>query len=73
MASDHGNHREQGVRTLPETASTTPRNDALREANRLGSDTYLVDQDMEDIDQRQGEDGLDGRPSPMANADNPER
>jgi hypothetical protein len=48
--------------------------DAVREANRLGgTDTYLVDADMEDIDQRQGEDGEDGRPSPMANADNPER
>ncbi len=48
--------------------------DAVREAARLGgTDTYLVDADMEDIDQRQGQDGEDGRPSPMANADNPER
>ncbi|MDH4440053.1 MAG: hypothetical protein QE284_06670 [Rhizobium sp.] len=48
--------------------------DAVREAKRLGgTDTYLVDADMEDIDQRQGEDGEDGRPSPLANADNPER
>ncbi len=48
--------------------------DAVREANRLGgTDTYLVDSDMEDLDQRLGEDGEDGRPSPMANADNPER
>ncbi len=48
--------------------------DAVREAARLGTtDAYLVDQDMEDIEQRQGEDGPDGRPSPLANADNPER
>lgn len=48
--------------------------DALREAGRLGTtDAYLVEQDMEDSDERQGEDGPDGRPSPLANADNPER
>ncbi len=73
MTSDHENHREEGVRKLPETTGTRPRNDALREANRLGSDTYLVDQDMEDSDQREGQDGPDGRPSPLANADNPQR
>ena len=51
MKSDHENHREEGVRKLPETAGTTPRNDGLRE----------------------GQDGPDGRPSPLANADNPQR
>lgn len=51
-----------------------PHHDAVREASRLGaSDNYLVDQDMEDLDQREGQDGPDGRPSPLANADNPER
>ncbi|MBC2775376.1 hypothetical protein H6M51_21165 [Rhizobium sp. AQ_MP] len=48
--------------------------DAIREASRLGTpDAYLVDQDMEDLEERQGEEGPDGRPSPLANADNPER
>jgi hypothetical protein len=52
----------------------TTRHDAVREATRLGAtDAYLVDQDMEDIDQREDQDGPDGRPSPLANADNPER
>lgn len=50
------------------------RHEAITEASRLGgTDTYLVDADMQDIDQRQGKDGDDGRPSPMANADTPER
>lgn len=48
--------------------------DALREAARLGTiDTFLVKSDLEDIDQREGTDGDDGRPSPLANADNPEK
>ncbi|MDO1582097.1 hypothetical protein [Rhizobium oryzicola] len=48
--------------------------DAVKEAARLGGgDTYLVESDLEDLDQRQDTDGEDGRPSPMANADNPER
>jgi hypothetical protein len=48
--------------------------DALREAARLGTiDTFLVKSDLEDIDQREGQDGEDGRPSPLANADNPEK
>lgn len=47
---------------------------AMQEASRLGGgDTYLVESDLEDMDERLGEDGADGRPSPMANADNPER
>lgn len=48
--------------------------DAVREASRLGGgDTYIVDADLEDKDQRQDQDQPDGRPSPMANADNPAR
>jgi hypothetical protein len=48
--------------------------DAVKEASRLGGgDTYLVKSDLEDIDQRTDTDQPDGRPSPMANADNPER
>jgi len=73
MTSDSENHREEGVRKLAEPAGAAIRPDARREANRLGSDTYLVDQDMEDSDHREGQDGPDGRPSPLANADNPER
>ncbi|WP_377296551.1 hypothetical protein [Rhizobium sp. SGZ-381] len=46
---------------------------AQQEASRLGGDVYLVKSDLEDQDERLGEDQLDGRPSPMANADNPER
>lgn len=47
---------------------------AQQEAARLGlGDTYLVKSDLEDQDERLGEDQPDGRPSPMANADNPER
>ncbi len=52
----------------------TTNQDALREAARLGMiDTFLVKSDLEDIDQREGTDGEDGRPSPLANADNPEK
>ncbi|MEB2845843.1 hypothetical protein GAO09_28565 [Rhizobiales bacterium RZME27] len=48
--------------------------EALREAARLGTiDTFLVKSDLEDVDQRESEDGDDGRPSPLANADNPEK
>jgi hypothetical protein len=48
--------------------------DAVKEEARLGGgDTYLVESDLEDIDQRSDVDQPDGRPSPMANADNPER
>jgi hypothetical protein len=47
---------------------------AQQEASRLGGgDTYLVESDLEDQDERMSEDQPDGRPSPMANADNPER
>jgi hypothetical protein len=48
--------------------------DAVREASRLGGgDTYLVKTDLEDKDEREDVDQPDGRASPMANADNPER
>ncbi|TDK39303.1 hypothetical protein E2F50_04055 [Rhizobium deserti] len=48
--------------------------DAVKEASRLGGgDTYLVKSDLEDLDERQDQDQPDGRPSPMANADNAER
>ncbi|MGK6312050.1 hypothetical protein [Neorhizobium sp. DT-125] len=48
--------------------------EAVKEASRLGAgDTYLVETDLEDRDQREGEDQPDGRPGPLANADNPER
>jgi len=72
-SADEGNSRERVDQTLDPQVDMT-RHSALREASRLGtSDTYLVDQDMEDLDQREGQDGPDGRPSPLANADNPER
>ncbi|MBW6421453.1 hypothetical protein KX729_08365 [Rhizobium sp. XQZ8] len=48
--------------------------EALKEAARLGNiDTFLVKTDLEDREQRQDGDQPDGRASPMANADNPER
>ncbi|CDZ34977.1 Hypothetical protein NGAL_HAMBI1145_26020 [Neorhizobium galegae bv. officinalis] len=48
--------------------------EAVKEASRLGAgDTYLVETDLEDLDEREDVDQPDGRPSPMANADNPER
>jgi hypothetical protein len=47
--------------------------EAIKEASRLGAgDTYLVEADLEDRDQREDGDQPDGRASPMANADNPE-
>ena len=47
---------------------------AVQEAVRLGGgDTYIVKSDLEDMDERLGEDMPDGRANPMANADNPER
>ncbi len=88
MTGNDLNHRENGVRKLGEAPGASDdrearesspqidatRQDAAREAGRLGgSDTFLVDQDMEDADQREAPDGSDGRPSPLANADNAER
>lgn len=68
-----GNDRQSVNGGLDEQIDAT-RQDAVREASRLGgTDTFLVDQDMEDIDQREAPDGPDGRPSPLANADNAER
>ena len=56
-----------------EQLDTTNR-EALKEAARLGrDDVTLVETDLEDADQRQDTDQPDGRPSPMSNADNPER
>ncbi|WP_037076916.1 hypothetical protein [Neorhizobium vignae] len=47
--------------------------EALKEAARLGNkDAYLVETDLEDREEREDGDQPDGRPSPMANADNPE-
>ncbi|TNM62726.1 hypothetical protein [Aliirhizobium smilacinae] len=60
-----GIDREQRDTTNPE---------ALKEAARLGNiDTYLVETDLEDVDQREDGDQPDGHASPMANADNPEK
>ena len=68
-----GNDRQSVDGGLDEQIDAT-RQDAVREASRLGgTDTFLVDQDMEDVDQREAPDGPDGRPSPLANADNAER
>lgn len=48
--------------------------EAVKESSRLGAgDTYLVETDLEDSDEREDTDQPDGRASPMANADNPER
>jgi hypothetical protein len=68
-----GNDRQPVDGGLDEQIDAT-RQDAAREAGRLGgTDTFLVDQDMEDVDQREAPDGPDGRPSPLANADNAQR
>lgn len=68
-----GNDRQSVDGDLDEQIDAT-RQDAAREAGRLGgTDIFLVDQDMEDVDQREAPDGPDGRPSPLANADNAER
>ncbi|WP_117191758.1 hypothetical protein [Rhizobium terrae] len=64
-AADNGITDEQLDTTNPE---------ALKEAARLGNkDGYLVDADLQERDQREAGDQPDGRASPMANADNPER
>lgn len=61
---------EDALHTQPDTTNQN----AVMEASRLGGgDTYLVKSDLEDLGERVDTDGLDGRPSPMANADNPER
>ena len=61
---------EDALHTQPDATN----HKAVMEASRLGGgDTYLVESDLEDLDERVDGDGLDGRPSPMANADNPER
>ena len=46
--------------------------EAQKEASELGGgDTYLVEADLDERDQRQDKDQPDGRASPMANTDNP--
>lgn len=58
---------------LSETMETT-NPQAIREASRLGkTDSFFVKSDFEDIDEREGDDQEDGRASPLANADNPEK
>lgn len=77
--TDEGSQRfEQDDRERAEDALHTQLDStnmkAVQEASRLGGgDTYLVESDLEDLDERLDSDGADGRPSPMANADNPER
>ncbi|KAB1087739.1 hypothetical protein F4V91_15650 [Neorhizobium galegae] len=59
---------------LDDEQLNTTNPEALKEAARLGgSDAYLVGSDLEDRDAREDGDQPDGRASPMANADNPER
>lgn len=61
-------------KSTEQEARDTTNPQALKEAARLGNiDAFLVKSDLEDADQREGEDGEDGRPSPMANADNQQR
>ena len=48
--------------------------DAVREATRLGGgDTYLVESDLEELEDREDIENDDGSISALANADNPER
>ncbi|KKX30366.1 hypothetical protein [Rhizobium sp. LC145] len=48
------------------------KHEAQKEASELGGgDTYLVETDLDERDQREDEDQPDGRASPMANTDNP--
>lgn len=65
--------KERSATVDDETLDTTnPK--AIREAARLGTtDAFLVKTDLEDEDEREDVDQPDGRASPMANADNPER
>ncbi len=76
--ADQSERVERGDRERADDALQAQTNetnqDAVKEASRLGAgDTYLVETDLEDLDQRVDGDQPDGRPSPMANADNPER
>jgi hypothetical protein len=44
-----------------------------RAEDALHAQIDMTNQDLEDLDERQDQDQPDGRPSPMANADNAER
>lgn len=67
------NPNEPYITDIEREQLDTTNPEALKEAARLGNkDTYLVETDLEDADQREDRDQPDGRPSPMANADNPE-
>ncbi|AYD02037.1 hypothetical protein NCHU2750_26520 [Neorhizobium sp. NCHU2750] len=66
-------NKNSSAEDLEQEQLDTTNPEALKEAVRLGKDdNYLVKSDLEDADQREGEDQPDGRPSPLANADNPE-
>lgn len=71
--ADSGKTRDtlQGQLDNEQLDTTNP--EALKEAARLGNkDAYLVETDLEDREEREDADQPDGRPSPLANADNPE-
>ncbi len=72
--ADSGKANDRLQEQLDNEQLDTTNPEALKEAARLGgNDAYLVETDLEDRDQREDGDQPDGRPSPMANADNPER
>jgi len=72
--ADTGKTNDPLEEQLEKEQLDTTNPEALKEAARLGSkDAYLVETDIEDKDEREDGDQPDGRPSPMANADNPER
>jgi hypothetical protein len=77
LEGESARFEQEGRERAEDALHATPDNEnveALQEAARLGGgDTYLVKTDLEDIDERADSDQPDGRPSPMANADNPER
>nr|CAD6601388.1 hypothetical protein RKHAN_00866 [Rhizobium sp. Khangiran2] len=65
--------RERAEDALHATTDMTSL-DAVREASRLGSgDTYLVESDLEELEDREDIENDDGSISALANADNPER
>ncbi|WP_281976616.1 hypothetical protein [Pseudorhizobium flavum] len=65
--------RERAEDALHATSDMTSL-DAVREASRLGSgDTYLVESDLEELEDREDIENDDGSISALANADNPER
>jgi len=73
MAMNAANPNKPDITDIEREQLDTTNPEALKEAARLGKDdNYLVKTDLEDADQRGDGDQPDGRPSPMANADNPE-